>query len=175
MARTKGTGNTNPDDFPPSPSPTRSPSPPSPPVKKPLSSPPLFDSTPQSPKETTPFETPPQSPKNFQISSRDKIERNSTSGACQFLGNALISWSCRKQNTIALSTTEAEYVSAANCCSQVLWIKNQLEDFSIRYTNIPVFCDNTNAINLSKNPIQHSRSKHIEIKHHFIRDHVNKK
>ena len=66
-------------------------------------------------------------------------------------------------------------MSAANCCSQVLWIKNQLEDFSIRYTNIPVFCDNTSAINLSKNPIQHSRSKHIEIKHHFIRDHVNKK
>jgi hypothetical protein len=105
----------------------------------------------------------------------DKIERKSTSGTCQFLGNALISWSCRKQNTIALSTTEAEYVSAANCCSQVLWIRNQLEDFSIRYTNIPILCDNTSAINLSKNPIQHSRSKHIEIKHHFIRDHVNKK
>jgi len=105
----------------------------------------------------------------------DKIERKSTSGTCQFLGNALISWSCRKQNTIALSTTEAEYVAAANCCSQVLWVKNQLEDFSIRYENIPIFCDNTSAINLSKNPIQHLRSKHIEIKHHFIRDHVNKK
>ncbi|CAJ2668748.1 unnamed protein product [Trifolium pratense] len=105
----------------------------------------------------------------------DKIERKSTSGACQFLGKALISWSCRKQNTIALSTTEAEYVSAASCCSQVLWIKNQLEDFSIRYENVPIYCDNTSAINLSKNPIQHSRSKHIEIKHHFIRDHVNKK
>ncbi len=105
----------------------------------------------------------------------DKIERKSTSGACQFLGKALISWSCRKQNTIALSTTEAEYVSAASCCSQILWIKNQLEDYSIRYTNVPIFCDNTSAINLSKNPIQHSRSKHIEIKHHFIRDHINKK
>jgi len=66
-------------------------------------------------------------------------------------------------------------LQASNCCSQVLWIRNQLEDFSIRYTNIPVFCDNTSAINLSKNPIQHSRSKYIEIKHHFIRDHVNKK
>jgi hypothetical protein len=105
----------------------------------------------------------------------DKIERKSTSGACQFLGKALISWSCRKQNTIALSTTEAEYVSDASCCSQILWIKNQLEDFSIRYENVPIYCDNTSAINLSKDLIQHSRSKHIEIKHHFIRDHVNKK
>jgi len=104
-----------------------------------------------------------------------KLKRKSTSGTRQFLGNALISWLCRKQNTIALSTTEAEYVSASNCCSQVLWIRNQLEDFSIRYKNIPILCDNTSAINLSKNPIQHSRSKHIEIKHHFIRDHVNKK
>ncbi|GAU48747.1 hypothetical protein TSUD_241680 [Trifolium subterraneum] len=61
----------------------------------------------------------------------DKIERKSTSGACQFLGEALVSWCCRKQNTIALSTTEAEYVAASNCCSQVIWIKNQLEDFSL--------------------------------------------
>ncbi|GAU42941.1 hypothetical protein TSUD_135330 [Trifolium subterraneum] len=61
----------------------------------------------------------------------DKIERKSTSGACQFLGEALVSWCCRKQNTIALSTIEAEYVAASNCCSQVIWIKNQLEDFSL--------------------------------------------
>ncbi|GAU51330.1 hypothetical protein TSUD_412770 [Trifolium subterraneum] len=66
----------------------------------------------------------------------DKIERKSTSGACQFLGEALVSWYCRKQNTIALSTTEAEYVVASNCCSQVIWIKNQLEDFSLRSTQM---------------------------------------
>ena len=106
---------------------------------------------------------------------RDKIERKSTSGACQLLGEALVSWCCRKQSTITLSTIEAEYISAANYCSQVLWIRNQLEDFSFEYTNIQILCDNTSAINLSKNPIQHSRSKHIEIKHHFIRDHVSKK
>ena len=95
--------------------------------------------------------------KNFNLTTHcdayyagDKIERKSTSGACQFLGQALISWSCRKQNTIALSTTEAEYVSAASSCSQVLWIKNQLEDYSVRYTKIPILCDNTSAINLSK-------------------------
>ena len=85
----------------------------------------------------------------------DKVERKSTSGSCQFLGQALIEWSCRKQNTIALSTNEAEYVSAASCCSQVLWIRNQLEDYSLRYTSVPIFCDNTSVINLSKNPIQH--------------------
>ncbi|GAU51963.1 hypothetical protein TSUD_417490 [Trifolium subterraneum] len=66
----------------------------------------------------------------------DKLERKSTSGACQFLGEALESWCCRKQNTIALSTTEAEYVAASNCCSQVIWIKNQLEDFSLRITQM---------------------------------------
>ena len=80
-----------------------------------------------------------------------------------------------KQNTIALYTTEAEYVSAVSCCSQILWVRNQLEDYSLRYTSVPSFCDNTSAINLSKNPIQHFRSKHIEIKDHFIRDHVQKK
>ena len=65
-------------------------------------------------------------------------------------------------------------MSAASSCSQVLWIKNQLEDYSVRYTKIPILCDNTSAINLSKNLIHRSRSKHIEIKHHFIRDHVQK-
>jgi len=77
--------------------------------------------------------------------------------------------------TRQLSTTEAEYVSAASCCSQILSVRNQLEDYSLRYTSVPIYCDNTSAINLSKNPIQHSRSKHIEIKHHFISDHVQKK
>ncbi|GAU51377.1 hypothetical protein TSUD_413100 [Trifolium subterraneum] len=66
----------------------------------------------------------------------DKVERKSTSGACQFLGEALVSWCCRKQNTIALSTTEAEYVAASNCCSQVIWIKNQLDDFSLRSSSM---------------------------------------
>ena len=78
------------------------------------------------------------------------------------------------QNTIALSIPEAEYVSIANCYAQILWIKHQLEDFNLRYTKIPILYGNTSAINLANNPIQHSRSKHIDIKHHFIRDHVHK-
>ena len=81
----------------------------------------------------------------------------------------------KEENPIALSTAEVEYVFAANCYAQILWIKHQLEDFNLRYTKIPILCDNTSAINLTKNPIQHSRSMHTDIKHHFIRDHVQKK
>ncbi|XP_038992978.1 uncharacterized protein LOC120116622, partial [Hibiscus syriacus] len=103
-----------------------------------------------------------------------KIDRKSTSGTCQFLGNMLISWFSKKQNCVALSTTEAEYISAGSCCAQVLWMKQQLFDYGIEVGTIPIKCDNTSAICLTKNPIQHSRTKHIEIRHHFIRDHVTK-
>ena len=71
-----------------------------------------------------------------------------------------------------MSTAEAEYVTASLCCSQVLWKKQQLIDYGINLDHILIKCDNTSAINLSKNPIQHSRTKHIDIRHHFIRDHV---
>ena len=76
---------------------------------------------------------------------------------------------------MALSTAEAEYIAAESCCDQILWIKQQLEDFRIKLNETPIKCDNTSAINLSKNPIRHSRSKHIEIRHHFIREHVQNK
>ncbi|KAK9035730.1 hypothetical protein V6N11_077761 [Hibiscus sabdariffa] len=103
-----------------------------------------------------------------------KVDRKSTSGTCQFLGNMLISWFSKKQNSVALSTTEAEYISAGSCCAQVLWMKQQLLDYGIDVGTIPIKCDNTSVICLTKNPIQHSRTKHIEIRHHFIRDHVSK-
>ncbi|CAJ2641766.1 unnamed protein product [Trifolium pratense] len=104
----------------------------------------------------------------------DKIERKSTSGNCQFVGENLISWASKRQTTIALSTAEAEYISAAKCYTQLLWLKYQLEDYQVSSHNIPLYCDNTAAIHLSKNPILHSRAKHIEIKHHFIRDYVQR-
>jgi hypothetical protein len=103
-----------------------------------------------------------------------KIDRKSTSGTCHFLGHSLVSWFSKKQNSVALSTAEAEYVAAGSCCAQSLYIKQQLEDFKILFDHIPIRCDNTSAISLSKNPIQHSRTKHIEIIYHFIRDHVQK-
>ena len=86
----------------------------------------------------------------------------------------LISWYSKKQATIALSTTEVEYISAAGCSSQMIWMKSQLEDFNLYESKIPIFCDNTSAICLSKNLILHSKAKHIEIKYYFIRDYIQK-
>jgi len=83
----------------------------------------------------------------------DRIERKSTSVNCQFLGENLISWASKRHATIVMSTVEAEYILAASCCTQLLWMKHQLEDYQINANNIPIFCDNTTAICLSKNPI----------------------
>src|ERR1044072_3270793 len=104
----------------------------------------------------------------------DRIERKSSSGNCQFLGSNLVSWASKRQQTIALSTAEAEYISAPLCSTQRLWMKRLLEDYYIFESNVPIFCDNTAAISLSRNPILHSRAKHIEITHHFLRDYVQK-
>jgi len=73
-----------------------------------------------------------------------------------------------------MSTVEAEYISAASCCTQLLWMKHQLENYQISANSIPIFCDNTAVICLSKNPILYYRANHIKIKHHFIRDYVQK-
>ncbi|GJS42972.1 putative ribonuclease H-like domain-containing protein [Tanacetum coccineum] len=98
------------------------------------------------------------------------LDRKSTTGGCQFLGNRLISWQCKKQTVVATSTTEAEYVAAASCCGQVLWIQNQLLDYGYNFMDTVIYIDNTSTICIIENPIQHSKTKHIEIRHHFIRD-----
>ncbi|KAJ9566973.1 hypothetical protein OSB04_002939 [Centaurea solstitialis] len=103
-----------------------------------------------------------------------KLDRKSTSGACQFLGNKLVSWSSRKQNCVSLSMAEAEYIAAACCCSQVLWMKTQLADFGYTMNQIPIYCDSQSAIQITANPVQHSKTKHIDIRYHFIKDHVEK-
>ena len=100
-----------------------------------------------------------------------KVDRKSTSGTCQLLGRSIVSWSSKKQNSVALSTVEAEYISAGSCCAQLLWIKTTLYDFGVHFNNVPLLCDNESAIKLTNNPVQHSRTKHIDIHHHFIRDH----
>ena len=102
------------------------------------------------------------------------VDRKSTSGMAHFLGSCLISWGTKKQNSVALSTAEAEYVAAASCCAQLLWIKQQLEDFGVHTDTIPLLCDNTSALNMAKNPVQHKRTKHIDVRHHFLRDNVEK-
>ena len=89
------------------------------------------------------------------------------------LGSSLISWHSKKHACVALTTAEVEYIATGSYCAQSLWIKQQLSDFGLYLSQIPLFCDNTSVINLTKNPIQHSKTKHVEIRHHFIRDHVN--
>ncbi|GJR64539.1 retrovirus-related pol polyprotein from transposon TNT 1-94 [Tanacetum coccineum] len=104
----------------------------------------------------------------------DYVDRKSTSGVCTFMGCCLTSWFSKKQTALAISTTEAEYVSAEKACQQALWMKQALIDYGVRLDDIPIMCDNKGAIDLSKNPVQHSRTKHIEIRHHFLRDNVQK-
>jgi hypothetical protein len=104
----------------------------------------------------------------------DGLDKKSTSGTCQFLRGSLVSWSSRKQTSVALSTAEAEYIAAGSCCTQILWMIQTLQDYNLCFRKISIMCDNTSAIMISKNPVLHVRTKHIEIRHHFIRDHVEK-
>lgn len=104
----------------------------------------------------------------------DRLERKRTSGSCHFQGDDLISWSSKRQSTIVLSTAEAKYITSSGCSTRMLWMKTQLEDFQTHESNIHILYDNTSTICLSKNPIMHSRAKHIVINHHFIRDCVQK-
>nr|GEW13988.1 hypothetical protein [Tanacetum cinerariifolium] len=102
-------------------------------------------------------------------------DMKSITGGYQFLRRRLISWHCKKQSIVATSTTEAEYVAAASSCGQVLWIQNQMLDYGYNFMNIKIYIDNNSAIYIVKNPVYHSKTKHIEIRHHFIRDCYEKK
>ncbi|KAJ9542631.1 hypothetical protein OSB04_029137 [Centaurea solstitialis] len=101
-----------------------------------------------------------------------KIDRKSTTGGCHLLGGKLVSWTSKKQNSVSTSTAEAEYVASGICCAQVLWLRNQLQDYDIQHSKIPIYCDNNSAIAIANNPVLHSKTKHIEVRYHFIRDHV---
>ncbi|GKE87089.1 hypothetical protein Tco_1564564, partial [Tanacetum coccineum] len=98
------------------------------------------------------------------------LDRKSITGGYQFLGKRLISWQCKKQTIVANSTTEVEYVAAANCCGQVLWIQNQMLDYGFNFMNTKIYIDNESIICIVKNPVFHSKTKLIEIRYHFIRD-----
>ncbi|KAJ9540979.1 hypothetical protein OSB04_027485 [Centaurea solstitialis] len=103
-----------------------------------------------------------------------KLDRKSTTGHIQFLGDKLVSWASKKQNCVSLSTPEAEYVAAASYCSQIIWMCTQLRDYGFKFDKIPIYCDSKSAIAISCNPVQHTKTKHIDIRYHFIKDHVEK-
>ncbi|GJT47257.1 retrovirus-related pol polyprotein from transposon TNT 1-94 [Tanacetum coccineum] len=98
--------------------------------------------------------------------------RRSKSGSMQFLGDKLVSWSSKRQKSVAISGTEAKYIAISGCCAQILWMRSQLTDYGLGFNKIPMYCDNKSAIALSCNNVQHSRSKHIDIRFHFIKEHV---
>ena len=103
-------------------------------------------------------------------------DRKSTSGATFYLGDCLVSWLSKKQSSVSLSTIEVEYIAATTCCTQVLWMKQTLRDIQVKYDeSIPILCDNTSVIYISKNPMMHSKTKHIPIKFHFLQERVTEK
>nr|GFB08713.1 putative ribonuclease H-like domain-containing protein [Tanacetum cinerariifolium] len=103
------------------------------------------------------------------------LNKKSTTRGCQFFGSRLISWQCKKKTIVANSTTEAKYVAASNCGEQVLWIQNQMLDYGYNFTNTKIFIEVESTICIVKNLVFHSKTKHIKIRHHFIRDSNEKK
>ncbi|GJZ49260.1 retrovirus-related pol polyprotein from transposon TNT 1-94, partial [Tanacetum coccineum] len=101
--------------------------------------------------------------------------RKSTSGGIKFLGgDKLVSWSSKKQDCTSMFIAEAEYVSLSACCAQVLWMRTQLTDYGFYFEKIPMYCDSKAAIAISCNPVHHSRMKDIDVRYHFIKEHVEK-
>ncbi|GJV65748.1 retrovirus-related pol polyprotein from transposon TNT 1-94 [Tanacetum coccineum] len=98
--------------------------------------------------------------------------RRNTSGSAQFLGDKLVSWSSKNQKSIAISSIEAEYIALSGCCAQILWMRSQLTDYGFKFNKISLYCDNKSAITLCCNNVQHSRSKNIDVRYHFIKDQV---
>eukprot|EP00253_Pinus_taeda_P028835 PITA_28835 len=99
----------------------------------------------------------------------DLDKRRSTSGYVFTLASGAISWMSKLQNLVALSTTEAEYIAASHACKEAIWLKGLFGEFGRLQDNIKLFCDSQSAIHLAKNPVYHSKSKHIPIKYHFVR------
>nr|GEX02992.1 retrovirus-related Pol polyprotein from transposon TNT 1-94 [Tanacetum cinerariifolium] len=100
--------------------------------------------------------------------------RRSTSESAQFLGDKLVNWSSKKQKSTTISTTKVEYIAMSGCCAQILWMRSQLTDYGFDFNKIPLYCDNRSAIALCCDYVQHSRSKHIDIRHHFIQKQVER-
>jgi hypothetical protein len=104
-----------------------------------------------------------------------KIDRKSTSGTCQFLGRSPVSWASKKQNSVALSTAEAEYIVAGHCCAQLLWMRQTLRVYGYKLSKVTLLCDIESVIRMADNLVEHSRTKHIDIRYHFLRDHQQRR
>jgi hypothetical protein len=102
----------------------------------------------------------------------DQDERKSTSGYIFKYGNCVVSWNSSTQKTVALSSTESEYIGISNAAKEALWLKHILVDLGRVPRETLIYCDNKSAICLAKNPEMHARSKHIDIRHHFIREKI---
>ncbi|GJU32601.1 hypothetical protein Tco_1176190 [Tanacetum coccineum] len=95
-----------------------------------------------------------------------------TSGSMQLLGDRLVIWSSKKQKSTAISSTKAEYIALSGCYAQILWMRSHLTEYGVGFNKIPLYCDNKSAIALCCNNVQHSCSKHIDIRYHFIKEQV---
>nr|GEZ76850.1 retrovirus-related Pol polyprotein from transposon TNT 1-94 [Tanacetum cinerariifolium] len=102
------------------------------------------------------------------------MDRKRTSGACQLLRDKLVCWSAKKKQYVAMTSAKADNVVVVGCCTNILWMKSQITDYDIIYEKVPIFCENTSAIAILNNSVLYSRTKHIDIRYHFIRDHVLK-
>nr|GEU36777.1 ribonuclease H-like domain-containing protein [Tanacetum cinerariifolium] len=114
--------------------------------------------------QTTPETQPPVIPHNVKEYNHDIQVAH--------IGDRLISWSLKRKKSVAISNTEAEYIALSSCCAQILWMRSQLTDYGLGFNKIPMYCDNKSAIALCCNNVRHSRSKHIDISYHFIKEHV---
>ena len=95
----------------------------------------------------------------------------STTGWCMFLGDALISWRCKKQDRVSKSSTEAEYRAMSTACTKIIWLCGLLEELGFpQTTSTPLHANNTSAIQIATDPVFHERTKHIEVDCHSIRD-----
>ena len=101
----------------------------------------------------------------------DLEDRKSTSGYVFLLSSGAVSWTSKKQPMVSLSTTEAEFIAAASCACQAIWLRRVLEKLGQKQEEaVTVFCDSNSAIKLSKNPVMHGRTKHIDVRFHFLRE-----
>ncbi|GKB10796.1 hypothetical protein Tco_0844719 [Tanacetum coccineum] len=98
----------------------------------------------------------------------------STSGGIQFLGDKLVSWSSKKHDSTTMSVVEAEYVAFSASYAQIMWMRTQLTNYGFNFNKIPMYFNSKSVIAISRNPVQHSRTKHNIVRCHFINEHVEK-